>query len=200
MSATSSNAVTISGPPHILDELIKSGSIKSNRPVRLPIYGPYHAPHLYNNSSLASILESLSQDAESSWTPRIPIISNDGRDVYQVSSVEQLLKEVLQDILLKPLNWERICENCGLSLQAAGAEQGQVVPMGANNGANSMVNALKQHGEFQISLDDRRGTEPDKSDGVPPTVSLCGHLRFSTYRETPALPPVSTMILVPIRT
>lgn len=181
MSATSSNAVTISGPSHTLDHLIRSGSFKRSRPVRLPIYGPYHAPHLYNDASLATILESLPRHSDSLPTPLIPILSNNNDELYNASNFSQLLNGILQEILLKPLNWEKICEICVAEVQAAGSEQCQVVPIGLNNAKNSLVNALKKRGEFDVILDDRSSDGPAISQGASNTVRFNADIEYLLF-------------------
>lgn len=176
MSATSSNAVTISGPSHILDHLIRSETFKRSRPVRLPIYGPYHAPHLYNDASLATILESLPGDTDSFPTPRIPILSDDHEGLCNVSTFPQLLEGILQEILLKPLNWEKICKTCVADVQSSGSEQCDVVPIGLNTGGRSLVNVLKQDGGFAVHLDDRGSQAPVVPQCVSTTVSFNSNL------------------------
>lgn len=50
ISATGLNALTISGPPRTLNDLFKSEPFKALRPLQLPISGPYHATHIYNET------------------------------------------------------------------------------------------------------------------------------------------------------
>jgi glycerophosphoryl diester phosphodiesterase len=115
-------------------------------------------------------------------TPLIPILSNNNEELCNASSFPQLLKGILQEILLKPLNWEKICEICVADVQAAGSEQCQVVPIGLNNAKNSLVNALKQKGEFDVVLDDRSSNGPAISQGASTTVRFNAdieHLLFT---------------------
>ena len=149
--------------------------------MRLPIYGPYHAPHLYNDASIATILESLPRDTHSLPTPLIPVLSKSNEKLYNPSSFLQLLEGILQEILLKPLNWEKICEVCVADVQATGSERCHVVPVGLNNAGNSLVNALKQNGDFDVILDDRGSNTPAVSRGAPATVRLDADLEHSLY-------------------
>ena len=172
MSATSSNSVTISGPSHVLDHLIRSGSFKRCRPLRLPIYGPYHAPHLHNDASVATILESLPQDTDSLPAPLISIISNDNEELHNASNFLELLRGILSEILRRPLDWEKLCKICAADVQDAGPDQCDVIPIGINNAGNSLVSALKQNGKFDVVLDDLHSNEPTNSHGAPSSVSL----------------------------
>jgi glycerophosphoryl diester phosphodiesterase len=92
--------------------------------------------------------------------------------LYNASNFPQLLKGILQEILFKPLNWEKICEICVAEVQAAGSQQCQVVPIGLNNAKNSLVNALKKRGEFNVILDDRSSDGPAISHGASNTVRV----------------------------
>ncbi|KIX08904.1 uncharacterized protein Z518_03561 [Rhinocladiella mackenziei CBS 650.93] len=155
VSATSLNSVTVSAPPSELDRLVKSGVLKSSRPIRIPIYGPYHAPHYYSEGIVTSLVNFVPESVANQWTPRIPIIANAKDHVYHTSNLHQLLKEVLDDILLKPLHWDRLCTNCVASVSSADPENCQVVPIAAKNASTSLINALTQKANFKVTLDDR---------------------------------------------
>jgi hypothetical protein len=105
------------------------------------------------------------------WEARIPIINNGKDSAYGASTFSQLLEEVLDDILLKPLHWERLCDNCVASVSSVDPEHCKVVPVGARNASASLVNALNQKATFEIMVDHRK-TEPRDTAEPKPIGSL----------------------------
>ncbi|OCT48088.1 Conidial yellow pigment biosynthesis polyketide synthase [Cladophialophora carrionii] len=162
VSATSLNSVTISAPPGDLENLIEAKIFNTSRPIRLPIFGPYHAPHFYNDEIVASLAASIEDSITGEWEARIPIINNGKHNAYESSNFRQLVEEVLEDILLKPLHWERLCDNCVASVASAEPEQCRVVPIGAKNASASLVNALNQKASFKIMVDNRKTEATDE--------------------------------------
>ncbi|OAL39285.1 hypothetical protein AYO20_01603 [Fonsecaea nubica] len=163
VSATSTNSVTISAPPGDLERLIEARIFKSCRPIRLPIFGPYHAPHFYGHETVTSLAASIDDASASEWNVRIPIINNGKEYAYEASNFRQLIEDVLEDILLKPLHWDRLCTNCVASVSSAEPEQCRVVPVGAKNASASLVNALNHKASFKIVVDTRKTEAADKT-------------------------------------
>jgi naphtho-gamma-pyrone polyketide synthase len=172
VSATSLNSVTISAPPEELENLIAAGLFKSCRPIRLPIFGPYHAPHLFSDGTIGALARSTQTSPVSEWEVRIPIINNGKDSAYGASTFSQLLEEVMEDILIKPLHWERLCDNCVASVSSVDPEQCKVVPVGAKNACASLVNALNQKASFKIMVDNRKTELRDESAEPKPIGSL----------------------------
>ncbi|OAP55326.1 hypothetical protein AYL99_10299 [Fonsecaea erecta] len=172
VSATSTNSVTISAPPGDLESLIEAGIFKSCRPIRLPIFGPYHAPHFYSNETVASLAASIASASTGDWKARIPVINNGKEYAYGSSNFRQLVEDVLEDILLKPLHWDRLCTNCVASVSSAEPEQCRVVPVGAKNASASLVNALNHKASFKIVVDNRKTEAIDEPKGPNPIGGL----------------------------
>ncbi|KAI9652280.1 MAG: Type I Iterative PKS [Alyxoria varia] len=158
LSATGNNSVTISAHPRELDSLIDSGVLKCGRPVRLPIHGPYHAPHLYNNQVVASLLRTIPDTTSAEWTSRIPIIANDEeQQTYTARTFNELMPEIIQDILQKSLDWKRVCESCVESVKELNPEQCRLTPVGGKNAAGSIINSFSiQKCAFKVFTDDQK--------------------------------------------
>jgi naphtho-gamma-pyrone polyketide synthase len=173
VSATSFNSVTVSAPPADLEALIEAGLFKSSRPIRLPIYGPYHAPHFYNDEIVSSLAASIEGSVTGDWEVRIPIIKNGKDSTYEASTFRQLVEEILDDILLKPLHWERLCDNCVASVSSLEPTECRVVPVGAKNASASLVNTLNHKASFKIAVDSRK-TTPDEDSKEPHPIGSLG--------------------------
>lgn len=157
VSATGANSVTISGHPRELDALASSGVLKSSRPVRLPIYGPYHSPTFYSDENVTSILSAVQETASDAWVPKIPIIANEGASQYESSNYAALMEHVIQDILKKPLDWESVCVNCIKAVDVEAPEQCRITAMGSRHGANSLKSAFTNKGvSYTVVLEDAK--------------------------------------------
>ena len=90
--------------------------------MRVPIHGPYHASHLYDARDINRIMESWPQEEFASYTPQIPTLSSETGKVFQLESLEELLKVSLEEILLRQLCWDKIIDSCASTLAAAPAK------------------------------------------------------------------------------
>ncbi|OQU98243.1 polyketide product template domain-containing protein isoform 1 [Cladophialophora immunda] len=162
LRSPNTNSVTISAPPGDLESLIEADIFKSCRPIRLPIFGPYHAPHFYSNETVTSLAASIEGASTGESKARIPIINNGKEYAYEASNFRQLVEDVLEDILLKPLHWDRLCTNCVASVSSAEPEQCRVVPVGAKNASASLVNALNHKASFKTVVDNRKTEVADQ--------------------------------------
>ena len=52
ISAVSTMALTISGPPSTTKRLLQSDAFKNCARVPIPVYAPYHAAHLYTDADI----------------------------------------------------------------------------------------------------------------------------------------------------
>ncbi|EED13292.1 hypothetical protein TSTA_057810 [Talaromyces stipitatus ATCC 10500] len=59
ISANASNGITVSGLPLALTKLIQSEMFCGLRHKKIPIYGPYHAIHLYSEFYIDRIVDDL---------------------------------------------------------------------------------------------------------------------------------------------
>lgn len=85
--------------------------------MRVPIHGPYHAPHLYDARDIDRILESWPNKDFANYVQRIPILSSETGEEIQAESLEQLLKISLEEILLRQLCWDKVTESCASALK-----------------------------------------------------------------------------------
>ncbi|PGH03771.1 hypothetical protein AJ80_08641 [Polytolypa hystricis UAMH7299] len=154
ISATSSNTITISGPPRTLDRLFRSEFLKGIRPLQLPISGPYHAAHIYSDATISSILAVPSLQSISSLRPLVPIFSS-GSGQATSSTLRELLETFSRDILLKPISWEQTCRDCIDAVRGSGTRRLVILPVGPNNAAQSLQSAFKQCSDIETSMDEK---------------------------------------------
>ena len=180
VSAISPNALTISGPHLVLNQLFQSVELGNAKPLRLPIYGPYHAAHLYREEVLKLILQPSSGILESQ-APKIPILSTESGDWIQVSTLGQTFEVVVRDILVRPLHWAKVLDSVSSVVKESGSSRCTILRLGPSNAGQSLVSALRQHKDIETSLDDRfigdiGDLEPEDSSGrlAHSKIAICG--------------------------
>ena len=124
-------------------------------PLPLPIYGPYHASHLYSATEIEKVLRlndlnlcNVLKDA----SPRFPVISCSTGQWFAGKNPKNLITAVTQDMLQKPLNLQRVLESC---VKQARNYQGSlclVIPFGPTHAANSLVQLLKNETDLEVHL------------------------------------------------
>ncbi|KAI9731500.1 MAG: Type I Iterative PKS [Cirrosporium novae-zelandiae] len=167
ISAASTSGLTISGPNEVLDELLQSSFLKDHKYLRVPIYGPYHAPHLYTESDIDKILGDNSSDDLSLHIPRIPVISSASGDQILAPTYQSLLRAALGEILMEPLRFDKVLEGCKSIVQSSGFTHCSIVPVGQANGAQSLATTMK-NASVDAAVDNKL-THGAKTENVPPT-------------------------------
>lgn len=134
------------------------------RQARLPIHGPYHAGHLYNQSSVETLLEPFRESLES-YQPTVPVISAFAGKPFAFCNALGLVQEALEEILIKPLHWNLITE-CVAFEKAA---KYTVLPAGPTDVGRSLISALKDN-NCPASLDNSLWlSSPDKEASDQPS-------------------------------
>jgi 3-oxoacyl-(acyl-carrier-protein) synthase len=107
----------------------------------IPIYGPYHAPHIHSKYDVSEILSHLpTRTAEA--RAYIPIISS-GVQVETDQDFATLLRRAIEQILLEPIQWFDILREIQAWILEAKAVSFSVVPIAST--ADSLIyGELKQ--------------------------------------------------------
>ena len=145
ISAYTPNSITLSGPPRSLKEITESKKFKASglRNFHIDgIYGPYHAPHLYSNDDVEEIVAEVLDGRTRSYPNQVPVLSSAGPSV-EAGNFESLLKDAVEQILLRPIRWSEILEEVQSFLHGCAPESFSIVPIGTK-ADQLMHTALKQ--------------------------------------------------------
>ncbi|KAL8657213.1 MAG: hypothetical protein Q9226_002153, partial [Calogaya cf. arnoldii] len=138
ISAIGMHSLTVSGPPSTLERLAHSTpTFNALRQAPLPIHGPYHARHLYSQSSIDTLLEPF-RESLASFQSTLPIISSTGKPFTPAHGFG-LVQKALEEILIEPLHWKLLTECIALETPA----KCTVLPAGPPDVGRSLVAALK---------------------------------------------------------
>ncbi|KAI1456594.1 beta-ketoacyl synthase [Annulohypoxylon moriforme] len=138
ISARAPNGITVSGPPGSLEQLVNSEAFKGLKSKSIPIYGPYHAPHLHSQSDVSDIVGSLTSN-------RVTLRSQHAvsppsmEEKIESSEFRALLEAAVGQILLHPVLWSDVLEELKTWIQNLGSKSINIVPIGTT--ADQLIHA-----------------------------------------------------------
>ncbi|KFX94599.1 hypothetical protein O988_06199 [Pseudogymnoascus sp. VKM F-3808] len=167
ISAITSTSIAFSGPPPTLKTLVDEHEFRDG-PLPLPIYGPYHASHLYSAPEIEKALRiddyNLSEVLRNA-SPRFPVISCSTGQWLAEKDPKKLITTAIRDIFLEPLNFQRVLESCVTQAQNYRGTSCLVIPLGPTHAANSLVQQLKNQRDLEVHL---RRAPHSKKDRIAP--------------------------------
>ncbi|KFZ18301.1 hypothetical protein V501_01293 [Pseudogymnoascus sp. VKM F-4519 (FW-2642)] len=169
ISAITSTSIAFSGPPPTLKALVDEHEFKDG-PLPLPIYGPYHASHLYSAAEIEIVLrlnDSNLSEVLKNASPRFPVISCSTGQWLAEKDPKKLITAVIRDILLEPLNFQRVLASCVTQANNYRGSSCLVIPFGPTQAANSLVQQLKNETGLEVHL--RRAPHSKKDRMAPHT-------------------------------
>lgn len=186
ISAKFPNLCTVQGPPSSLDTLqiflaqnhtdSQKGSGK-----RLPIYTPYHAHHLYSEAVISQILNgpgpnvsTLSSNSSIGRTSNF--LSPLTGALYSFDSRSSLLEQILKDVLLNPIDWEKVTTGCIDFIKSSPNEKWVLQPFGPTIVAQGLASLLSaQTGvEMRLQAVDRLGEVVPAHSGKREPIAIVG--------------------------
>ncbi|KAJ5566509.1 hypothetical protein N7535_008147 [Penicillium sp. DV-2018c] len=121
ITAEFERAITVQGPPStlarlkraLLEKVVPTKSNQLGRPV--PIFAPWHAPHLYTDAEIAALVKTLDTRIAEHQQPRFPpqILSAGNGQPYSRGTCREVLSQALSDILIRPIRWKDLCQGAG---------------------------------------------------------------------------------------
>lgn len=168
ISAVSPNGLTISAAPSILEKFIETSLSKESKPMRVPIHGPYHAMHFYDDRDMNRILESWPREKFANYIPRIPVLSSESGKPFEADNLEGLLKMVLEEILRRQLRWDKVIDSCSSALKST-TSKCTLYPV-SSSATQSLYTSLKKSGISELEVDStigemKKDSENDNSSG-----------------------------------
>lgn len=142
--------MTISGPPSSLTEFLAA---TASKPYYLPIYSPYHAPHLFGLSDVEEILGQFPDELLQSHKPRIPLLSAASGKIIAAESFKSLLHRVISDTLTEQVKWENILHSCAREISRKLAVKCTIWPV-SSNAAQLLSSSLTRSTKLEVTIGD----------------------------------------------
>lgn len=144
--------MTICGPPIYLSRLRKSEGLRDTNAVSLPIYAPYHAPHLYSSKDIQSLLDATPVLQWSFPYRNLPILSSAFGGEFQAVDLRHGLYNALSDIFLKPMDWQSTICAVLSAVKMFKNVKATVVPL-PSAAAPSLCEALVSSGGIDVEIE-----------------------------------------------
>lgn len=155
ISAISTMAITISGPPAARKRLFaECEALNQYQKVSIPVYAPYHAGHLYNDLALEKILSDETREFLGAYHPSSLVHSAATGKCHVAENTLELIQMSLVDMLKAPVRWDHLLEESVSQITANSKAPATVFAIGVSNVANSLVSAIKAGGQSSVTAVD----------------------------------------------
>ena len=147
--------MTISGPPTTLKQLFQESS-SWNEKHAVPVYGPYHAPHLHKGVDIDQILyskNSKNSDLFSAYTLDLPLMSTSSGACFDKSlDAPKLFTAVIRDILTETLGIRQIVDGCTKMAKEAKCGDCNIIAFGPSTSRSLFAKAMESEPGFKVTL------------------------------------------------
>ena len=162
MSSSSGETVTVSGPPAITKILFsESDYLRQRKTVALDILGPFHAPHLYSDVDVEKVLQPIAETKADQRSQSFPVLSWSAETPPPHVRLDQLLRQIVSDILVRPLSFDNVIAAVILKAKDSGRKRCKISSIGPSSALTSLVTSLRAETELEVSVGDQLG--PTKS-------------------------------------
>ncbi|KAK4131175.1 ketoacyl-synt-domain-containing protein [Trichocladium antarcticum] len=167
VSAVSASSVAISAPPSTHKFLLDQGVLSANSTF-IPVFGPYHAPHLHATADVEKILRLDDPDVVDAFYKtqrRSPIMSCTTGTWFSTTDTNTLIKSIVWEILNERLMFNTVLDGCIERARQFEGGSVLVLPLGPTQNATTLVTQLKSETNLRVVL--RPGLD------VPPEKNAC---------------------------
>ncbi|RMZ70535.1 polyketide synthase [Pyrenophora seminiperda CCB06] len=154
ISAVSTMALTISGPPSTTKLLLQRDAFKACARVPIPVYAPYHAAHLYSEADIDRILDKDAIRHLQQFRPLSLVHSASSGKCQTATSTLDLIRTVLGEMLVEPVRWDSLLAEIVSQVTSASSPECSVSAIGVTSITNSLASALKNGGQAAITVRD----------------------------------------------
>nr|AEE68981.1 polyketide synthase [Exserohilum turcicum]AEE68982.1 polyketide synthase [Exserohilum turcicum] len=160
ISAVSTMALTISGPPSTTERLLQSDAFKNCARVPIPVYAPYHAAHLYTDADIDQILDKDAIRHLQQFRPLALVHSASTGQCHTATNTLDLVRTALAEMLVEPVRWDNLLSEIVSQVTAASSAECSVSAFGVTSITNSLASALKNGGQAAITVRDHSAWVP----------------------------------------
>jgi iterative type I PKS product template protein len=160
ISAVSTMALTISGPPATTQRLLQSDAFKKCNRVPISVYAPYHAAHLYSEADIDRILDKDAIRHLQQFRPVALVHSAVTGKCQTATNTLDLIRTALSEILVEPVRWDSLLSEIVFQVTSSGAPDCSVSALGVTSITNSLASALKNGGQSSVTTRDQSAWLP----------------------------------------
>lgn len=149
------NRVTLSGPPHILEDFLQQHQ-SCLRYRYLDIFSPFHAAHLFDPYLPEHIVSYMDNEAVANRVPDAGLLSGSTGKVTNAANFRSLLRATVADVLREPVQWNSILASVQEFWTHHSTDQCTIIPFSSNSGP-MICEQISKAGAIRISLEDVAG-------------------------------------------
>ncbi|KAI0439096.1 polyketide synthase [Xylaria telfairii] len=154
VSAVSASNIAISGPPTTL-KLLFSKDLFESTSTAIPVYGPYHAPHLHGALDIDQLLGLNDEHVTAvlaNAKPRSGVMSCVTGCSFSETDTKSLLKAVVHEILNEPLYFHKVLDGSINEARKIAGSRILVIPCGPTHAASTLANLLRSETKLEVVL------------------------------------------------
>ena len=125
--------------------------------MRLDIFGPFHASHLYNDVDVEEVLQPITDPNLTLASPQIRVISGVIEELPPCVDMTKFLRGVVYDILIRPLVFDRALSAAVSEVSKSEKRICKVSSVGPSNATGSLISALKTGLDIDVIVGDQFG-------------------------------------------
>ncbi|KAI1271721.1 polyketide synthase [Xylaria sp. FL0933] len=155
ISAVSAGNVAISGPPTTLKSLFSKGLFESKPKAEVPVFGPYHAPHLHGAVDIDRLLRLNDERVTAVLAgskPRSGVMSCVTGRSFLETDTKSLLRAVVHEILNEPLYFHRTLKGNINEARHFTGSRVLVIPCGPTQAASALASHLRSETKLEVVL------------------------------------------------
>jgi iterative type I PKS product template protein len=152
ISAVGPTSVTISGPPSTTKRLFQQEDFKGKEKTAVPIHGPYHAPHLFDQTDIDNVVDEEMVTFLQKRRQRTLVHSASTGKCHTTGDGLKLTKAALSEILREPVRWDNLLKEFADQVTAVKNTECNIIPIGVTNATSSLVAALKSRGHTSVTV------------------------------------------------
>ncbi len=188
VASASSQSVTLSAPPLVLEELLSMPNFANLKLRRIPVNVPGHNSKIFTRDDVSMILETTAVPTWSGYSAKIPMISGATGTLSWAANFFSQTEHALSQCLLEPLDFRAMEKELPRVLQSRGVSNISILPI-ATSAERSLAAALHLtiadvNIEKLSKLDDNLSHRPSDGKSKIAIVSMSG--RFPEAQSTEA--------------
>lgn len=144
ISLIANHCITICGPPSTLQAL-ETSKLAGCRVVKLGLYAPYHARHLFTAEDIDNVLNTTTVMGASKYHSRRLVISSATGAMKPAENYHDLIRGAVEDILINPIIWEDVMNGIAYISRFSNASKLSLFAVGTT-ATDHLSNGLRQRG------------------------------------------------------
>jgi naphtho-gamma-pyrone polyketide synthase len=155
LSAVSMTNVTVSAPPAILDRFLSFSKVQSRK---LLIESPYHAAHLFPESTCLAAVEQFHDSSLSAYKLQMPLLSPTGGQI-EAGNFKEILETTVYQTLRCQIRWDQVVQSSYQLLQRQGMAC-EIIPM-HSNAAQLLSKYIPEKSGIDVTVNDVHKSSPE---------------------------------------